>query len=115
MEATPKIDSPYMVPKRSQLGQLPDLTEKGVSQQTIVIDNFNTRRGDIMTSIKQVTAMSYQEAGEHDSAHGVYLDQGRERVGGGDQFHHHVHRVIQDHLRAHRGRLRSSLRSTGAC
>lgn len=55
MEATPKIDSPYTVPKRSQLGQLLDLTGKGVSQQTIVIDNFNTRYGDIMTSIKQVT------------------------------------------------------------
>ncbi|OIW24126.1 hypothetical protein CONLIGDRAFT_685751 [Coniochaeta ligniaria NRRL 30616] len=62
MEATPKIDSPSMVPKWSQLGQLLDLTGNGVSQQTIVIDNFNTRCGDIMISIKQVTVNIMRES-----------------------------------------------------
>jgi hypothetical protein len=42
---TPRIDGLHMFPKRSQLGQVPNPTGKGVSQRTIIIDNFNASCG----------------------------------------------------------------------
>ncbi|KAI6986056.1 hypothetical protein KC359_g8910 [Hortaea werneckii] len=48
-------EGPYMFPKKSQLEQLLDPTGKGVSQQTIVIDNFNKYATQILTSYRQLT------------------------------------------------------------
>lgn len=50
-----KSDGPYMFPKRSQLGQLLDPTGKGVSQQTITIDNFNTKCEQLLNAQKEVS------------------------------------------------------------
>ncbi|KAF2123652.1 hypothetical protein P153DRAFT_412683 [Dothidotthia symphoricarpi CBS 119687] len=52
----PNRNSPYMFPQRSQLGQLLDLTGKGVSQQVIVVDNINQRCNELMMTIKQMGA-----------------------------------------------------------
>lgn len=50
-----KFEGPYGVTDRSQLAQLVDPTGKGVSQQVIIIDSFNQRANEILTSYKQVS------------------------------------------------------------
>ncbi len=51
-----KFGGPYGVTERSQLGQLLDPSGKGVSQQVIVIESFNQRANEIMTSYKEISS-----------------------------------------------------------
>lgn len=51
-----KFAGPYGVTERSQLGQLLDPSGKGVSQQVIIIESFNQRVNEVVTTFKEMNS-----------------------------------------------------------
>lgn len=86
-----------------------------MSQQTIIIDDYNARCGEIMTSFKQMTTTIDQIAKRQlilisALSNNYIVEDDIMKEGAG--VHQHVHGAVQEHVGAHGGGLLGCTRSS---